>query len=332
MEEAHRQLNVIELYGKIEHDPVFEIKREIDRLTHESMLEGGTSVGAAVASSLADIIVHDLEQKLFIKGPHNSHIIKYLRFVDDILVIWKRTEEEFHQMIEEAKQEHPTITSEISASSINYLDVNISIHGQKIVTTVFSKPTDLNTLLVYDSFHNSHIIKAIPKWQYIRSHKKILTRGHKREKLASLMEEVSQLDRGGLLQTKQKVKGDMDRVPFVTKFGKQSKSIESIIKQYWPILEQDNQYGCLYKQPLLFCYNKRSMGTARKGTFPCLSCICCSSIMKVNSQPPHKRMIQAKRGGDIKKSLGQREAYSIKIMNMLPLLGMNDYWSLFLFL
>ncbi|OCT83962.1 hypothetical protein XELAEV_18022100mg, partial [Xenopus laevis] len=73
------------------------------------------SMGAAVAPSFANIFVHYLEQKLFIKGPYNNHIIKYWRFVDDVLVIWEGTDVLFHQMIEEANQKHPTIkfTSEL---------------------------------------------------------------------------------------------------------------------------------------------------------------------------------------------------------------------------
>ncbi|OCT68805.1 hypothetical protein XELAEV_18040096mg, partial [Xenopus laevis] len=45
-----------------------------------------------------------------------------------------------------------------------------------------------------------------------------------------------------------------------------------------------------------------------------------------------ERIIQAKRGGDMRKSLGQREAYWIKRMNTLTPNGLNDYWSLSPFL
>ncbi|OCT82123.1 hypothetical protein XELAEV_18024634mg [Xenopus laevis] len=181
----------------------------------------GHSMGGTVALSFRNIFVYDLEQKLFIKGSYNSHIIKYWRFVDNVLIIWKGTETEFHQMIEEANQKYSTIkfTSEISASSINFLDVNISVHGQQIVTQIFSNTTVRNTLLSCDSFHNPNIINAIPKGRSLRD-----------------------------------------------------------------ILCPSN------------CLNKttRFMGTTKKGTFPCLSCICCSSIMKGNtvSHPtkgtPHK--------------------------------------------
>ncbi|OCT63996.1 hypothetical protein XELAEV_18045094mg, partial [Xenopus laevis] len=69
-----------------------------------------------------------------------------------------------------SNSKHRTIkfTSEISATSINFLDVRISIHNNEITTTMFSKPTDRNTLLNPDSFHNPKTIKAIPKEQYIR--------------------------------------------------------------------------------------------------------------------------------------------------------------------
>ncbi|OCT63280.1 hypothetical protein XELAEV_18044379mg [Xenopus laevis] len=45
-----------------------------------------------------------------------------------------------------------------------------------------------------------------------------------------------------------------------------------------------------------------------------------------------ERITQTKRGGDVRKSLGQREAYWIKIMNTMAPAGLNDFWSLSPFL
>ncbi|OCT68332.1 hypothetical protein XELAEV_18039631mg [Xenopus laevis] len=45
-----------------------------------------------------------------------------------------------------------------------------------------------------------------------------------------------------------------------------------------------------------------------------------------------EKITQTKRGGDIRKSLGQREVYWIKRMNTMAPAGLNDHWSLSPFL
>ncbi|OCT95562.1 hypothetical protein XELAEV_18013250mg [Xenopus laevis] len=271
-------------------------------------------------------------------------------------------------------------TSEISATYINFLNVNIRLCGQQMLTQMFSKPTD--TLLTYDSFHNPHIINAIPKGQYRRARRilsnnkqfqssmrnitnKFLNRGYKKKKLAPLMEEVNQLDREELLQTK----------------------------------GQDKQYEGLFIQPPLFCYKRvvccssvmksSTVNHPMKGTpikiknvFTCetkfvvymLKCPCGMAYLgqtirmvkerikehrnnirnyKTNtatdtpvSRHFHnqghnvsqfrwlvlEKITQTKRGGDVRKSLGQREAYWIKRMNTSAPAGLNDFWSLSPFL
>ncbi|OCT65592.1 hypothetical protein XELAEV_18041830mg [Xenopus laevis] len=138
---------------------------------------------------------------------------------------------------------------------------------------MFSKPTDRNTLLKPDSFHNPRNIKAIPKGQYIRAKcissnieqfqsvkasltKKFLNRGYKKSELTPIIQEVSRLDRTELLKNKNCSKDKPNRIPFVSKFGKQSRNIEHIIKQYWPILQHDKKFGHLFAIPPLFCYTR----------------------------------------------------------------------------
>ncbi|XP_041420362.1 uncharacterized protein LOC121394192 [Xenopus laevis] len=277
-------------------------------------------MGASVAPSFANIFVHHLEQKIFLQGKFKGHILKYWRYVDDILIIWQGTEDTFKNLLIEANSYHPTIkfTGEWSNTSLNFLDVKLGICGNSIITEMYSKPTDRNTLLLSSSYHNPHTMNAIPKSQYLRARriastdtqyksaanlltKKFSQRGYYTPKLQAIETLVSKQDRQELLKRKEKNRSNqIQRIPFVSKFGRQSKKIEQIVRQYWPILQQDTTYGSLFKQPPLFSYTRgRSLrdclcpsdvtqkqsntmfwGPPKKGTYACLNCICCSSIIK----------------------------------------------------
>ncbi|OCT85462.1 hypothetical protein XELAEV_18023629mg [Xenopus laevis] len=59
-------------------------------------------------------------------------------------------------------------TGEWSDTSLNFLDIKLSVCGNKIITEMYSKPTDRNTLLLHSSYHNPHTLNTIPKGQYMR--------------------------------------------------------------------------------------------------------------------------------------------------------------------
>ena len=74
------------------------------------------------------------------------------RFFDDIFFIWTESEESLKKFLEELNKLHPKLKfiNEKSKEQINFLDVVIKIKEDRIITDLYSKPTDGHQYLHYD--------------------------------------------------------------------------------------------------------------------------------------------------------------------------------------
>ena len=64
---------------------------------------------------------------------------------------------------------HPAhqFTWEISETSVSFLDILVSINKNRLTTSVFYKPTDSNSYLLYSSSHPNHTKQSIPFSQFL---------------------------------------------------------------------------------------------------------------------------------------------------------------------
>ena len=87
----------------------------------------------------------------------------HVRFNDDIIMIWTHGGEELEQFKTRANSTHPSIkfTTEISSNSLPFLDVHVCVTDTGIKTSLYRKPTDRPTYLIYRSFHPHHIKSSI---------------------------------------------------------------------------------------------------------------------------------------------------------------------------
>ena len=92
------------------------------------------------------------------------------RYIDDIFFLWEHGEEKLKEFIEHLNEKHPTIkfTAEWSQTSINFLDVTVSVIGGKSATDSYVKPTDCDQYLHFLSCHPYHCKKRIPYSQALR--------------------------------------------------------------------------------------------------------------------------------------------------------------------
>ena len=92
------------------------------------------------------------------------------RYIDDIFFLWEHGEEKLKGFIEHLNEKHPTIkfTAEWSKTSINFLDVTVSLVGRNITTDLYVKPTDSHQYLHSSSCHPYHCKKGIPYSQALR--------------------------------------------------------------------------------------------------------------------------------------------------------------------
>ncbi|OCT73032.1 hypothetical protein XELAEV_18036011mg [Xenopus laevis] len=133
--------------------------------------------------------------------------------------------------------------------------------------------------------------------------KRFPTKGYNLTNLQKVANEVGRMSRSELLN--QRVipinNKNTKRLTFVSKFSSASMQIEQVVKKCWPILQQDKVLKQHCMELPLFCYTRGQTlkdklcpaelrtikkqsslfkGPPKKGTFPCLNCICCASIIK----------------------------------------------------
>ena len=94
-------------------------------------------------------------EKIHILPRIREHISLYVRFIDDLLLIWKGSEEELLKFLNEINTVHPTIKFDFkySRESIDFLDTTIRNTGNKLTTTLYTKPTDRRAYLHARSYH-----------------------------------------------------------------------------------------------------------------------------------------------------------------------------------
>ena len=72
------------------------------------------------------------------------------RYMDDIFMIWTRSVQDLTTVTSFLNDIHPTMkfTCDYSFTPIPFLDVSVSLHNGKIVTDLYTKPTDKHQYLL----------------------------------------------------------------------------------------------------------------------------------------------------------------------------------------
>ena len=156
----------------------------------------GCAMGAKCSGSYADIFMGKFERERIYPKINYKHQC-YVRFKDDIFLIWTAGEEALKQFIQEINQCHDSIKFEVkySRTKINFLDVLIHLSKEGIITTIlYKKPTNRNGYLHHSSYHPIEQIRNIPFGQYLRA-KKICSNSNEAKK--SMHEIASKLNNRG---------------------------------------------------------------------------------------------------------------------------------------
>lgn len=121
----------------------------------------GTAMGPKNACSYADLAMGVIDQKA------KSGIIKprlWWRYRDDIFDLWTQGTTKLNDFTDFINSLYPTIKFTVvsSETSLNVLDLTLSLIDGYIQTDVYSKPTDHHMYLLRNSAHPRHCTKAIP--------------------------------------------------------------------------------------------------------------------------------------------------------------------------
>ena len=105
-------------------------------------------MGTRMAPSYADLFVGKFERDALLNSPHQPYL--WLRFIDDIFMIWTAGPEKLKVFVDYLNNLHSTIkfTCSHSPSNIPFLDVMVSVKDGSIETDLDTKPTDKHQYLI----------------------------------------------------------------------------------------------------------------------------------------------------------------------------------------
>jgi hypothetical protein len=145
------------------------LKNNVFRFKDQTYLQvRGTAMGTRMAPSYANLFMSKLEENFMANQPCLPET--WLRFIDDIFIIWNEPEGEFLEFFNNLNKYHKTIkfTMEHSKEKIHFLDTTIYIKNECIHYEAYTKPTDAHLYLRYDSCHPRKTIESIPYSQILR--------------------------------------------------------------------------------------------------------------------------------------------------------------------
>ena len=280
----------------------------------------GCAMGTISAPPYDNIFMGKFEESHIY--PYIRHLCKlYLRYIDDLFLIWTGTKQQFEDFICNLNNQHPSIkfSYQISNTSINFPDTTVYIKNRKLHTTIFTKPTDKQNYLHYKSEHPLQLKNSIPFGQILRvkricseakefirnCHKmlsKFIQRGYPVNITREAYHKSTLWSRKDLLENKKKKPSS--RIPLVVTYNRTLPRLGPIINKHWHILQLDPKMAKKFSKRPVLAYsrcknwldligsNKISNNKVVKPTRnpgeckPCLlrsDCQCCKQINKTNT-------------------------------------------------
>ena len=106
-------------------------------------------MGTIYAPAYGNIFMAEFEQK-YIYSVIKDKSIPFLRYIDDIFMVWTKSEKQLKDFISDLNQKHPSIKFdyEFDCKQIEFLDTLVYIdHQDKLQTTLFRWSSDRQNFL-----------------------------------------------------------------------------------------------------------------------------------------------------------------------------------------
>ena len=125
-------------------------------------------MGTRVAPSYTNLFMARLEEKLLADSEYTLPL--YLRYIDDIFLIFPYSEQDLTKFMTYMNNAHPTIkfTEEHSRSEIVFLDTIVKRLDENLYKDLYTKPTDTHSYLHFTSSHPKHTRHNGPYGQFLR--------------------------------------------------------------------------------------------------------------------------------------------------------------------
>ena len=234
----------------------------------------GTSMGSRVAPSYAIHALGHFESKFVYT--YKLQPLLYLRYIDDIFMIWPHGEEELIIFIDYLNSctDNFKFTHEFSESNVTFLDTRISIVNNTLISDLYCKPTDSHNYLRYNSAHPQRCKDSIPYSQFLRVRrictnlsdfdmhilllsKHFLDRGYPLDLLKEAAIKARCLDRNDLLSTHHNhTKDDGDKVFLITTYHPHDNSLKDVVYKNWDMLGRSVTTDFIHKRHLMCGYRR----------------------------------------------------------------------------
>ena len=115
-------------------------------------------MGSPLSPVIANIYMQDLESRVLGTAPLKP--LLWLSYVNDTFVMWNHGDKELQNFLKHLNGQHADIRFTMERDdngTIPFLDV----HGDKLTTSVYRKPTHTDRYLNYDSHHHPKVKSSI---------------------------------------------------------------------------------------------------------------------------------------------------------------------------
>lgn len=267
----------------------------------------GTMMGSPFSVEYACLAMA-FQEKLMFENYDGEKPVMYFRYIDDVFGVSTMDRNKLDDFVQYVNNFNPALkyTAQIG-NSVNMLDTTLSICGNKINATLYTKPTDSHSYLHYDSCHPRSCKDSIPYSQLLRV-KRICSdnkdsevkmkemcsffkkRGYPSRVIIEAKRKVDRLDRSELLQETSKKDEDEnnDRIKFPITYHPLNAKIAGIVTSNFESLKHNEEIGHLFEsKPMVVkrrgknlkdmlvrakLRGEENIGTKKCGKSRCLTC------------------------------------------------------------
>ena len=233
----------------------------------------GTAMGTKLAPSYANLFMAQYEENIVY--PYQPQPIVWWRYIDDVFALFDISKPEISDFIAHLNISHETIkfTSEISATEINFLDTTVYKCGNKLKIRAYTKPTDANNYLLYQSCHPSHCKNSLPYSQFLRIRRicsdisdfdtkslsmgiNFIRRGYPPNLIENALIQARRQDRLTLLAPKEKMEHNNKQVFFITTYHPHVNEVRQVLDKNWAMLGKTSATMHLFEHKYITGYRR----------------------------------------------------------------------------
>ena len=232
----------------------------------------GCAMGTKCAPSYANVFMGWFEEKFIFSLLTNLSDF-YLRFIDDIFLIWNSTKTEIDNFLKQFNERHPRIKFEYenSKTEINFLDTTVFKVDNKLRTKLYVKPTDRQSYLHSKSECPNSTKKSIAYSQALRFNKICYNRSNLHNNCKRLLntltergynktDTTTQISRAITIQRNEvlnKIKtSNVERLPVTATYSRTLPEIKTIIDKNWHILQIEPKLKEIFAEPPILAFKR----------------------------------------------------------------------------